>query len=218
MIITVSGNFELGLPAERGTVQLTAGAEGANREAVARQASGVTEALRRELVQLRESGAVTWYSVGAQTTSAWHPYNHGAELPLRYRANSSVKVKFGDFAALSARGSQWAETTGLSVDGVEWTLTVATRERVKDEVLAGAVADATHRAGVMAAAAGCGTPQVIAIADPGLLDNVSSGDPGTAFGSPTLMRGVTSGQGDGVVELSPEDITVGSTVEVRFQA
>lgn len=215
MMITLAGSFELSLPAERGIVHLTAGAEGSDRQAVAQQATDITEALRRQLVQLRDSGVATWYSVDAQTTASWRPHhNDGTVLPLHHRASTPVAVKFSDFAALSDSCARWAETAGLSIDRVDWALTTATRDRVRDEVLTGALHDAVHRAEVLASAAGQADPQVIAIADPGLLDRVSAGSdqPG-----PVAARALRGAAGGGSVELSPADITVASAVHVRFQ-
>ncbi|AXE38197.1 hypothetical protein JS278_01014 [Acidipropionibacterium virtanenii] len=221
MIITVKGTFTLSLPAERGTVRLTSGAEGDDRAVVTRAATGTTEELRYQLVDLEESGAATWYSVGAQTTQAWRPYNsEGIVMPIRYRTSSAIEVKFADFSALSRWGTRWAETRGLSVDEVEWTLTEKTRDRVADEVLTGAVRDATHRAEVLAKAAGQQTPRALAVADPGLLNDVSAVAPGGDLepaGYRARAMAATGAPGGESVKLSPADIAVSATVHARFQ-
>lgn len=220
MIITVAGTVDLRLPAERGTLHLTSGAEGEDRRAAVRATTGTTEWLRRQLVALKAGDAVTWYSVGAQTTLAWHPYSDtGDVLPMRYRIAFPVQVEFGDFEALSSWGTSWAEAEGLSIDDVEWALTATTRDRVADEVLSGAVRDATHHAEVLAQAAGQPAPRVLAIADPGLLgDAPGHGADGFEPVGFTARAMSAEAGAEQSVELSPADITVSASVHARFEA
>ncbi|AMS05020.1 SIMPL domain-containing protein [Acidipropionibacterium acidipropionici] len=221
MIITVAGTFTLDLPAERGIVTLTSGAEGGDRGTVARQATSTTESLRHQLVELEENGAATWFSVGALTTRAWRPYNSdGTVMPIRYRTSSPITVKFADFSALSGSATTWAETAGLTVDDVTWALTEKTRDQMADEVLAGAVRDATHRAEVLALAAGLPAPRILAIADPGLLSEASGArsEIDDDYGHGVRMMSAMSRGGSEAVELSPADITVRESVHARFEA
>lgn len=214
MRITFSGHAEADVAPERGTVHLSVAAQNLDQQAALREAENAANALLTDLKPLRE-GPVTWYAMDAIATSSWQPRDqHGRAQARQYRAHCRAQVKFKDFFAVSAAVSRWGEQPSISVGHVAWELTDTTRERVEADVLVAALADAHQRASIAAGYLGQPNLRVIEVADPGLLGS------GQEVGPPTPMafaRGAAvseSGQG---VELSPQEITISTTLHVQFE-
>lgn len=214
MQITVVGTHELMLPAERGTVHLVVGFE-SHDAAQAMQATQQRAAeLRAQFERWCEPGGpATWFAVDAVGTRSWRPYHKGAPQRTMHGATVRMRVKFRDFAALGDAAAAWGELEGLRIERMEWTLTEATRRAREDEVLDAAIARARRRAERMAAAIGAGEVRCVQLADPGMLRGVGGqAGPGD---SPMLARAfATPGGAEGAngVELSPEDITIATSV------
>jgi uncharacterized protein YggE len=177
-------------------------------------------ALTAEIARLRdhESAPTTWSAVLPIGTRSWRPWSDkGAVLPMRHAASAMLKVKFRDFRALAGFADTWGGVDGVTLGGVEWTLTEGEQKRVEQEVLAGAVAQARERAQVLATAAGGGPVRCVEIADPGMLPERSFG------GGPPMAYAMRSGKamdtggGEGI-EIAPQDVEVEAVVHARFVA
>ncbi|MCU1406170.1 MAG: hypothetical protein JWQ43_2473 [Glaciihabitans sp.] len=217
-VITVRGEFTATYPAERAAVKLDAAFDGDDREDVYNSAAAAAETVRGALEELHnsESGPVTSWS--ADSISVWseRPWNNeGVQLPLVYHSRLGITAKFSDFAALS----RWIERVlgidGVSIAGIDWTLTDARRTTVTAEVRSRAVKDAVAKATIYAQSIGLGHVTAIAVADPGML-----GEHGQGGRPEPMMRAsmATMKSGGPEVAFKPEEIDVTATVDARFIA
>jgi uncharacterized protein YggE len=222
--ITVQGTHTAWFDAERATVHISAAFDGPKRDEVfarATQAAADATALVQPLFD-KERGPVTWWSSDRVSVWSERPWNNdGKRLPLVFHAAISLQAKFSDFDALSRLIEQVAVMDGVNVGGIEWELTDEKRTQVTDDVRRAAVADAVQKAATYAAASGLGTPAVIAVADPGMLGDGGVGG-GVSYESAPMARMAFKSQamdaGGASLSLSPEQIQVASSVDVRFSA
>lgn len=222
-IITVQGTHTSWFDAERATVHVSAAFDGAKRDEVfarATQAAADATALITPLHDA-EKGPVTWWSSDRIHVWSERPWNNeGKRLPLVFHATIGLQAKFDDFDALSRLIEQLAVMDGVNVGGIEWDLTEARRLAETDAVRRLAVADAVQKAATYAAASGLGTPTVIAVADPGMLGDGTGGGGGSAPYERMAFKAqaMDMASGGAGVSLSPEQIQVSSSVDVRFSA
>lgn len=219
--ITVQGSHTAWFDAERATLHASAAFDGPKRDEVFARATDAAAAVTAIITPLHDAaaGPVTWWSSDRVNVWSERPWNHdGKRLPLVYHATIGVQAKFRDFEALSRVIEQLAVLDGISLGAIAWDLTDERRTAVTDEVRREAVADAVRKAGTYASAAGVGAPAVIAIADPGMLGDASSGGSGgyapmerMAFKAQAMDAG-----GGSPLTLTPEQIQVTSSVDVRF--
>lgn len=218
MDITVVGTHKFATKPERGTLNLSAGFESDSKDEAMETTTSLVNQVHERFVALKavDPSPITWFAVLPIRTRSWRPYNDkGKVLPMRYAAAASLRVKFRDFKALAAFAGELGGRPGITLEGVEWTLTEVTTTKVEAQVLAGAVKRARDRAMVMAKAAGAVDVVAVEIADPGLMRNVvSSADSG--FGV-AAERMASNGDSEDI-QLAPEDIVVSTTVHARFQA
>lgn len=222
-LITVQGSHTAWFDAERATVHISASFDGAKRDevfALATRAAADATALIQPLFDAGK-GPVTWWSSDRVNVWSERPWNNdGKRLPLVYHASIGLQAKFNDFDALSRLIEQVAVMEGVNVGGIEWDLTDDKRKAVTADVRRAAVADAVEKAATYASAAGLGTPSVTAVADPGMLGGGGSG--GDAYESAPMARMAFKSQamdaGGASLSLSPEQIQVSSSVDVRFSA
>lgn len=221
--ITVQGSHTAWFDAERATVHISAAFDGPKRDEVfarATQAAADATALITALFD-KHTGPVTWWSsdhVGVWSERPWN--NDGKRLPLVYHATIGLRAKFNDFDALSRVIEQVAVMDGVNVGGIDWDLTDERRLAETDAVRRAAVADAVQKAATYAAASGLGTPSVIAVADPGMLgDGSGGGAPApAAYERMAFKAQAMDASGGAALSLSPEQIQVSSSVDVRFSA
>jgi uncharacterized protein len=221
--ITVQGTHTAWFDAERATVHISAAFDGPQRDEVfarATQAAADATALVTPLHDA-DKGPVTWWSSDRVSVWSERPWNNdGKRLPLVYHATIGLQAKFNDFDALSRLIEQVAVMDGVNVGGIEWDLTDQRRIAETDAVRRAAVADAVQKAATYAAAAGLGTPSVTAVADPGMLgDGSSGGGPGPGSYERMAFKAQAMDSGGGAaLSLSPEQIQVSSSVDVRLSA
>lgn len=224
MRISVVGTKQTSAAPERGTLMLQIGFEGEDRPTVTTQTRERVEAvlgLIREL-EGRAPAPITWSSVAAPFVHSYTNYDgKGGRPVLWHRSSVDVQIRFRDFPALSDTAALAGEWDGMSVHGVEWSLTQATRDRLQAEVLAGAVVEAKVRASAIAKAAGCSKVTAKEFADPGLLGGADEsqrmygGGPHVARAA-SLQAGGYAGPGG--YNLSPADIVVEAVLHARFDA
>jgi uncharacterized protein len=218
-IVTVEGHYEFHHPAERATVNVSAGFEGADREQVVSRTTALQNQLTSEAQGMfdGQSGPVTWWSSDRLRVWSTRPWNQdGKQLPLVHHASVGVEVKFSDFARLAAWVEGIAGRDGVTVHGITWALTEVTRRNLTVESRRRAVADAVEKANGYAAALGLGAVQPAAISDPGMLGDHSS--PSEMPSMAPMMARAAAPQSDDVVDLKPQDITIEARVHARFQA
>ena len=220
-IITVQGEYSAWYPAERATVVASVHADGPKREPVFARAVEASDAVRNliESIHDKSAGPITWWSSDSVRVWSERPWNgDGKQLAPVFHAAVDFTAKFKDFEALS----RWVESAvgidAVTIGGITWDLTDATRTSATMEVRSRAVKDAVAKASVYAQSIGLGSVTAIALADPGML-----GDPSGGGGpQPVLARGAMKAQfdssGGAQLALKPEDIAVASVVDARFVA
>lgn len=222
--ITVTGVGKVSLPPERATVHLTVGFETANQqEALDRTTATLHEVVRHiDYLKGMSPSPTTWSSVGAIGTRSWRPFQtKGVTPPPMYAAKADVQLKFRDQGALAYFVDTWAGQPGVTVRYVQWALTEQVRLKSEADALGRAVAQATERARVIAKAGGFADVRLVEVADPGLLAGMRSAQGGSSGGYAMSARGgapLAGSAEQGLVEITPEDIDIQSTVHARFVA
>lgn len=218
-VITVQGHFTAWYPAERATVQLTVGFDGARRATVLASASAAVATLTESVKALHDpdTGPVTWWASDRIRVWAHRPWNNeGKQLPPVHNAAIGVTVKFKDFDALADWLTEAATVPGVQVNNIEWALTEAKRTSVTTEVRSRAVKDAADKARIFAQAIGLGKVDAVAIADPGMLGVSGSGDSASPMMRASAMKMADSSGAP--LDFTPEDIEVSASVDARFEA
>lgn len=221
-IITVQGTHTAWFDAERATVHLSAAFDGPKRDDVFTRATQAAADVTALITPLHDEakGPVTWWS--SDRVSVWsdRPWNNeGKRLPLVFHATLGIQAKFSDIDALSHVIEQAAVMDGVNVGGIDWDLTDDRRTAVIADVRRTAIADAVQKAATYASAAGLGSPAVIAVADPGMLgDGGSGGGIGPAPYERMAFKAQAMDAGGASLNLSPQQIQVSSSVDVRFSA
>ena len=220
-LITVQGTASDWFDAERATVNLNVSHDGPKREPVFEATTTVGAQVTTALKALEASGAITRWS--SDRVSVWsnRPWNsEGKQLAPVYYAALSASARFQDFDALSAFVEQFATVTGVTIASIAWDLTEERRLAVTTDIQTKAVQDATVKATTFARAAGLSTVTAVAIADPGMLGDGSSGGGGPmpmARGAGKMMMAMDA-QGGAQLTLTPDRIEVSASVDARYRA
>ncbi|GAA4053990.1 SIMPL domain-containing protein [Agromyces indicus] len=214
-VIAVSGRAEVRIEPELGAVSLTVGSSGGDREPLLRDVAEAHERLLEDVRELEASGVLDTWSAGQLRVWSHRPWNaEGRQLPLVHQANADVEVVFSD---LSALGGWLGRVTGaphLTLGGIEWRLTDATRDRVLEEAQRAAVADAVRKAAVYAEALGLGAPVAIELADSGML---TTPQPMPRPHQAVMMRAMAL-DGAPEAEIAPAKLVMEASVDARFHA
>lgn len=219
VIITVRGDHEARIAPELAVARVSVRLDGAERAVVLSRATGIAMTLREEMQAHQDAGAIAQWS--SERVSVWsdRPWSQdGAQLPLVHHATIGARAEFTDFAALSDWVTRIADREGVTVEGVDWTLTPETERATERDVAGGAVRVAVERAEAYAAAIGRTSIEPLEIADLGLL-----GRPGNDGGGPqprmfAMASADSGGRGGPGLQFEPQPITVSSSVEARFTA
>jgi uncharacterized protein YggE len=218
--ITVQGTASEWFDAERATVNVTVSHDGPKREAVFQATTSVGAQVTAALAELEGSAVTRWSSdrVSVWSNRPWN--NEGKQLAPVYYAALSASARFQDFDALSAFVERFATVTGVTIASISWDLTEERRLAATSDIQTRAVQDATIKATTYARAAGFSTVSPVAIADPGMLGDGSSGG-----GAGPLPRGAgkmlmaMDVQGGGTpLTFTPDRIEVSASVDARFLA
>lgn len=215
--IAVTGRAEERIAPELGAVSLSVGTQGAGRDDVYARTSAAHERVLAEVRELEASGALDTWSAGQLRVWSYRPWNsEGRQLPLVHQANADIEVIFSDLARLGEWLGDAATASELTIGGVEWRLTDATRRRVQEAAQRGAVADAVAKARVYASALGLGEPTPVELADHGLL----SVQPLAAAAPKALMMRAAADLGGGApaTEFAPAQLVIEASVDARFTA
>jgi len=216
---SVHGRATRRIPPERAIVHLTVTADGADRgDVLARAASVHGDVVAQAGAHVQDGAATRW---SADTVHAWTftewvkpSPNLGEQSVVRFRAGADVSVRFRDFEALASWVSDVAVLDGVSIDGIRWELTDATRDAVLRDVRSEAARDATARASDYAAALGFGEPQLTSLYEDGLRPHVGP-DGG---GSSRMFAMRADAEGGAQLELRPEDLEIEAIVTADFES
>lgn len=215
VIITVRGESETRVTAERATVHLAVRTDGADRPTAVEAAMRFAETLRASITARHGSGTIAEWTSKRLSVTADRPWNsEGKRLAPVFSASISFTATFTDASELSVWVSEISAWDGVEVGVVDWHLTSATRARVEGEVAAAAVGVAVARARSYAQALGLTEVTPVEIADAGL---ISTGPEPQAKGMMRAMAMDAVGSAP-TMEYEPDEIAVGATVEARFSA
>lgn len=207
LTIRVRGAHRVRVAPERGTVHAAVVYDGPHAESVLSQVQASSAAVADTLREL-EGGPVVRWSTGQVQVSAHRPWSEsGTQLPLVHQARVEVLAEFGDPAELG-RWLTGAVERGAAVEWVDWTLTDERRVQVEREVRQAALRDAVVRARDYADALGLAEPEVVTVADTGLL----------AQPQPQEMKlaAAYSDSGRPGLVIEPADLEVAAEVEAEF--
>ncbi|SDS42814.1 SIMPL domain-containing protein [Microterricola viridarii] len=215
--ITVSGEAERKHAAERAVLHLSVGFEGPERDDVLEQSARLHSELSAQLGYLHSPGTGPVLEWAGEQLRVWgqRPWSQtGEQLPVVHHSAASLSATFNDFVALSRWVGEIALLDGVTVNGVDWSLSDATRHEVESAVQRDAVAAAVKKAEIYAASLGFTGVIPEAISDPGLLGDDEH--PLAKMAMRTSMGAADAG-GD-VTTLKPEEIRVSAAVHARFSA
>ncbi|GAA2223266.1 SIMPL domain-containing protein [Herbiconiux moechotypicola] len=218
-VITVAGTHRVHRHPERAVVRIAVGYDGDTRDSVLAATRAAHESLTGSLESLSagdgEGPVRRWHSEDIRVWGQrpWAP--DGTRLPVEFHSAVAVDAEFDDFGALSEWIDVVAARDGVTVEGVDWSLTPDSDAALRQEARKGAVADAVAKAGEYADALGLRQPVATALADAGLLDAAGAG----GDGAPRLMSAMAKhGGSPGGVELRPAEVVVEAAVHARFTA
>jgi uncharacterized protein YggE len=212
--ITVRGAHELEAAPERATVHLQVHLDGPDAQPVYDGVADVSGAVRQTIEPLHDGGAITRWSVDQVRTWTERPWSQdGDQRPLVHHARVDVLAEFADIAQVSSWLTRVLLLRGVTVTGIEWSLTPDHRRRLAAEARTAAVTDAREKAQAYADALGLGEVRAVALADAGMLGESGATAP---MGMAMMARKATMGGGD--VELAPQPIHVSVEVDARFLA
>ena len=213
--IAVTGHAEERIAPELAAVSLSVGGSGAARDDVAVRTGRAHERLLAEVRRLEASGALDTWSAGQLRVWSYRPWNNeGKQLPVVHQASADVEVVFTDLDRLGAWVGEVATGDELTVGGIDWRLTDATRRHVQEAAQRAAVADAVAKAQVYASALGLGTPAPVELADHGML----SAQPMPAAPKAMMMRTAADLGGPPAPEFAPAELVIEASVDARFTA
>lgn len=210
MRITVTGRANARLRPELATLSLRVGFESPTPGAALEQATRLANAIGDALEELDAADPCPVESTALLplTTDSWRPWgSDGNQLPPRFRANARATLVFNDFRALSGFIDRWGREEGLSVEGVEWSLTKARNADETRSILGAAVVDARARAMALAVAAGEDGVRFVELSD----TPFRAGEPEPRM----YARAAMAAGGDGI-DLTPEDVELEAVIHAVF--
>ncbi len=214
--IAVTGRAEERIAPELGAVTLSVGGSGAARDDVTARTGTAHERLLAGVRALEASGALDTWSAGQLRVWSYRPWNNeGRQLPVVHQASADVEVVFTDLARLGEWVGEAAAGADVTIGGIDWRLTDATRRRVQEAAQRAAVEDAVAKAKVYASALGLGQPTPVELADHGML----SAQPLPPAPKAMMMRAAADmGGGPPATEFAPAELVIEASVDARFTA
>ena len=205
MKITVTGNSQMTLPAECVSVGINAGFTGPDRAAVVADTAALVERLRARLDEatadgrgrdVRLSSLRTWTSVG------------GKRGTVRHVAEVRGSFVLDDLGVVGPLLGELAGIDGVQIGNLDWQLTEDTLKAIQPDVLKAAFEHAVQRAEWIAAAAGLGAVEAVAVRD----------DAPPMFARPMMARAMMADSATPSIDLDPEDVDVSVMLSVEFSA
>ncbi|MBC7725924.1 MAG: SIMPL domain-containing protein [Burkholderiaceae bacterium] len=226
-IITVQGRFQAAHPPERATLTLSVQWDGADRDAVYAATTASADEVRSRLQPVdAATGPLIRFSSDSVQLWTERPWNQdGRTLDPVFHARVGFIVVFAvgspaspgpGTGALARFVDEVAGIAGVSVGGIDWALTDASRSAALAEVRSRAVKDAVAKASVYAQSIGLGTVRAIALADEGMLDG--KGATPSGHGAELMRMSAGAASASPPLSLAPEEIRVEAVVDARFVA
>lgn len=217
--ITVRGSARDEHAPDRAVIAFSIGAVAADRSSALVSARETLERLADAIEAHRRDGRVReWSADDAHVYADREWVGEGRPPVVRHRASVSGSVTVigdGVAATLPELLDLISGETLARIDGVEWSLTDDRYAEAIATVRHEAVRDAVEKATSYARSIGRGELEVVALADPGMLD--AGGD----AHMPRMERAMAvmgGAPGDGAFELRPEPVVVKATIELRATA
>jgi uncharacterized protein YggE len=240
--IHVNGESSITRLAEQGTLRLTVESEGPDLETVSKEVitrSNSLSELFKALSPKTTSGtattdaAVTKFASTFLRTRNYTPHDKDNKpLSKVYQASMSLSVIFRDITKLSEVVGQLVSYSNVEISAIDWSLSEETQKALRSLMRKEAIADAVAKAGDYAGVVGREVYPV-EIMDGGQSSVVTQHVPSrslfggcaapVAFGQ-TRAGGLFGGGGapppepSEMMDLSPPDIQVTSSVSVQFQS
>lgn len=220
--ITVRGSFRAKHQPERATVHVDVATEGATKDTVFVAATQTATTVAAHIAPLfdQDNGPVTWWSSDQVRTWSHRPWNKdGRQLPQIHHAGVQFRVTFSDFEALSRWLSTVASLHGVTITGIDWSLTEQRHAALIEDARTAAVHDARNKAQAYASSIGLGVVQPVALADAGMLgDQWHSPMDGGASEVALVAADLNGGQNGAELNFTPQDIELSAAVDARFLA
>ncbi|GAA1833219.1 SIMPL domain-containing protein [Agromyces salentinus] len=209
--ISVHGEAEHRVAPELAAVALSVGASGPDREDVAARTAAAHARLLAGVRELEASGALERWTSDQLRAWSYRPWSaEGESATIVHQASADVEVVFRDLARVGEWLGEAAASEELTIGGVDWRLSDASRASARESAQRAAVADALDRAAVYASALGLGAPVIVELSDRGM-------PPAT----PVAMRAFKAMASDGggqPTEFAPQELVISASVDARFEA
>lgn len=244
--IHVNGESSITRLAEQGTLRLTVESEGPDLETVSKNVISRSNSLSDLFKTLSpkttsgtatSSAAVTKFASTFLRTRNYTPHDKDNKpLPRVYQASMSLGVIFRDITKLSEVVGQLVSYSNVEISAVDWSLSEETQKALRSQMRKEAIADAIGKAGDYAAVVGrevypveimdggqnavtqhvpmrslfggCAAPVAFGQTRSQAMSLFGGGGPATgSVSEPSEM-----------LDLSPPDIQVTSSVSVQFQS
>ncbi|KAF3391248.1 hypothetical protein F1880_007773 [Penicillium rolfsii] len=239
--IHVNGESSTTRLAEQGSLRLTVECEGPDLETVSKNVITRSNSLSDLFKTLSpktpagtatSSAAVTKFASTFLRTRNYIPRDKDNKpLPKVYQASMSLSVIFRDITKLSEVVGQLVSYSNVEISAIDWSLSEETQNALRSQMRKEAIADAVRKAGDYAGAVGREVYPV-EIMDGGQsavtqhvpMRSLFGGGPAaygnmrssSLFGAPA--NAPSAPEPSEMLNLSPPDIQVTSSVSVRFQS
>jgi uncharacterized protein YggE len=213
-VISVRGEAFVDVAPERVLVHVVVDIDGPDKAAVLHRATEAREravAAARDVYDADRGPIVEWSASGLQVWSDRPWSSDGAQLPLVFHSRSTLDAMFADLDAVGAWTDRVSAIDGVSISGLNWSLTDSTRRTLEEQCQRDAVAGAVAKASVYASSLGFDTVHPIDISEPGVF-SPQLPDAG-AFRKMSLASAES-----GPTEFAPERLRVAVEVHARFEA
>lgn len=170
--ISVRGVAFAETSAERATVAISVGFDGADRGDVRARSTQVLAECVDSIVHLHDAvdGPVVEWTADDLQVWAERPWNaDSAQLPLVYHSRAVASVTFIDFTRLGLWLEDVADRDGVTVGGITWTVTDLARRELEARAQRDAVAHALDKASVYAASLGLSAATPVELSEPSIL-------------------------------------------------
>ena len=211
-IIAVQGEAYLEVAPERALAHLVIDVDGPERASVQDRAA---EARNRCIAAIRSrhdttAGPITEWAAGQLQVWSQRPWNaDGVQLPLVFHSRSTIDATFSNLDEVGDVVDTLSATDGVTLTGLEWSVTDLTRQELEGRCQRDAVQNAVAKASVFASALGLGEIRPLELSEPSAFGG------GGNDGSFSRMLMASSG---GATEFIPEPIRIAVQVDVRFEA
>lgn len=206
MKITVTGNSQMTLPAECVAVSLSAGFTGSDRAGVVADTAALVERIRVRLSDAVADGRGR--EVRLSSLRTWTNVSDNKHATVRHVAEVRGSFVLDDLSTVGPLLGELAGIDGVQIGNLDWQLTEDTLKAIQPDVLKAAFEHAVQRAEWIAAAAGLGAVEAVAVRD----------DAPPRFARPMLARAMMADSAAPSIDLDPEDVDVSVLLNVDFEA